>query len=89
MYGNKSSNSYIKAVELRKIGKSYSEIHKLLEIPKSTLSSWFSNKDWSQEVKNIRTGRQKGLFSKSLKSASLAIKRLKIERDEEYIKEIE
>ena len=40
-----------KAVELRKLAKSYGEISKILHIPKSTLSDWFSKVPWSDEVK--------------------------------------
>lgn len=40
-----------KAEELRKIGKSYSEIKKRLGVSKSTLSCWFSDKEWSKSVK--------------------------------------
>ena len=39
------------AVKLRKQGKSYNEISKELGIPKSTISGWFANKDWSIEIK--------------------------------------
>ena len=36
---------------MRKTGLSYRELHAKLRIPKSTLSDWFSNKDWSNEIK--------------------------------------
>lgn len=39
------------AVKLRRRGKSYNKISKELGIPKSTLSGWFSNIDWSVGVK--------------------------------------
>ncbi len=39
-----------KAIEFRKQGKPYNEISRLLGIPKSTLSEWFSREPWSQEV---------------------------------------
>ncbi len=42
----------IKAFELRKQGKSYNEIQKLLKIPKSTLSLWLKNLPISQKIKN-------------------------------------
>ena len=38
------------AINLRRNGKSYKEIHDTLGIPKSTLSDWFSTKDWSREI---------------------------------------
>ena len=43
---------YNQAVVLRKNGQSYDLISKKLSISKSTLSSWFSHQQWSDEVKN-------------------------------------
>lgn len=40
------------AFKLRKEGKTYAEISKLLVVSKGTLSFWFSKIDWSQELKN-------------------------------------
>lgn len=39
------------AIKLRKQGKSYNKISRELGIPKSTLSEWFSGKNWSQNIK--------------------------------------
>jgi len=39
------------AIKLRKSGKSYEEIYKLTNIPKSTLSDWFSDIAWSKKTK--------------------------------------
>lgn len=50
MVRNKSL--YFQARELRIKGKSYNQINALLNIPKSTLSEWFSHKYWSQNVKD-------------------------------------
>src|SRR3989339_890884 len=38
------------AVKLRKFGKSYNEIKAELGIPKSTLSAWFRDQKWSNEI---------------------------------------
>lgn len=57
------------AVELRKLGKSYSEIKKELGVPKSTLSEWFSNLDWSQEIAEKRA-------EKAIKENTIRIKKL-------------
>jgi len=38
------------ASNLRKNGKSYKEIYDTLGIPKSTLSDWFRNEDWSKKI---------------------------------------
>ena len=39
------------AIRLRKRGNSYNSISKELDIPKSTLSKWFSDIDWSRNIK--------------------------------------
>ncbi|MEK7136492.1 MAG: hypothetical protein AAB821_02790 [Patescibacteria group bacterium] len=36
------------AINLRKSGQSYKEIEEKLKIPKSTLSAWFKNQNWSR-----------------------------------------
>ncbi len=41
-----------KAIQLRKKGKSYQYISDFLNIPKSTLSNWFSNVEWSEKTKS-------------------------------------
>ena|SRR3989344_104871 len=43
----------LKAIHLRKTGKSYNEIRTLLGIPKATLSDWFSKEKWSKSVKAV------------------------------------
>lgn len=40
------------AIHLRKSGKSYNQIVKVLRIPKSTLAFWFKNVQWSQAIKS-------------------------------------
>ena len=40
-----------KAEDLRRLGKSYSEIHEMLQIPRSTLSDWFGREDWSKKIR--------------------------------------
>lgn len=37
---------------LRRSGKSYSEIIEQMKVPRSTLSAWFKNRAWSEEVAN-------------------------------------
>ncbi|MFA6408232.1 MAG: hypothetical protein WCW36_02025 [Candidatus Paceibacterota bacterium] len=39
------------AVELRRSGKSYKEIHQMLCIPRSTLSDWFGGENWSGAIR--------------------------------------
>jgi len=40
-------------LQLRSLGKSYSEIRDLLGVPKSTLSDWLSKTHWSKKIKRI------------------------------------
>ncbi|MDP3996147.1 MAG: helix-turn-helix domain-containing protein [bacterium] len=42
----------VRAFELRKQGKSYKEISQLLGMSLSTLSDWFKNEPWSNEIKS-------------------------------------
>lgn len=41
----------LKALDLRRGGKSYNEISKTLHLHKSTLAYWFKSIEWSQDVK--------------------------------------
>ncbi|OGN28296.1 MAG: hypothetical protein A2941_02015 [Candidatus Yanofskybacteria bacterium RIFCSPLOWO2_01_FULL_49_17] len=42
----------IRAYELRRQEKSYSEISQVLNIPKSTLTSWFKKEEWSKTIRD-------------------------------------
>ncbi len=69
-----------KAFALRLSGKSYKEISDTLHIPKSTLSSWFSNVQLSEEVRDKinAKGRKKSiqlLLERNKKQTELAVKR--------------
>lgn len=69
-----------KAFKLRLSGKSYREISKELNIPKSTLSAWFSNLQLSEEIRNKinEKGRKKSimlLLERNRKQTDFAIKR--------------
>lgn len=56
------------AIKLRQEGKSYNEISRKLEIPKTTLSSWLSNLDWSKKIK----------IELAIKANNIAKKRLRL-----------
>lgn len=58
-----------KAIELRSKGKSYSEISRVLIVPKSTLSEWFKKYPWSKEI-----GRN--LVEKSKQKSKIILKEL-------------
>jgi len=46
------------AFELRKQGKTYREIEKLLGISRSTLCDWFINEKWSKHIKKLNIEKQ-------------------------------
>lgn len=52
----------VRAYELRRQNKSYSQISKLLGIPKSTLTDWFKDEEWSKKIRN-KLGKEYSLFS--------------------------
>jgi transcriptional regulator with XRE-family HTH domain len=56
----------IEVFELRKKGKSYKEISELLGVSKSTLSGWFKDINWSQEIKEQLIEKSKETSSKRL-----------------------
>jgi len=69
-----------KALKLRLSGKSYNEITKILGIPKSTLSGWFSGLELSEESKKrilerVRKKSLEGLLKRNKNQTALAIKR--------------
>jgi len=82
-----------KALKLRLSGKSYNEITKILGIPKSTLSGWFSGLELSEESKKriLERARKKsleGLLKRNKNQTALAIKR-KIDIQSRASKEID
>ncbi len=56
------------AIKLRKKGLSYNKISKELNVPKSTLSDWLSNKKWSKVIKQKLTRRANYIAKKRLLS---------------------
>lgn len=70
----------LKAFKLRLNGKSYTEINKILKVPKSTLSGWFSDLELSERAKEkiLKRARKKsleGLLKRNKNQTILAIKR--------------
>lgn len=43
------------ATQLRRSGKSYQEILRILAVPRSTLSGWFGKEDWSAKIRQQLT----------------------------------
>lgn len=56
------------AIELRKRGESYSKISKKLDVPKSTLSDWLSDIDWSKSIKTDLTRKANYIARKRLRT---------------------
>ena len=71
----------IKAINLRKAGKSYRDIEAALNIPKSTLTGWFQKTEWSRKIKKELSlvARQKS--SRRMKAL---LGRIKETRQKEY-----
>ena len=55
------------AIKLRKRGKSYNKISKELDVPKSTLSDWFSDIKWSDDIKKELTRKANYIARKRLR----------------------
>lgn len=72
-----------KATKLRQFGKSYTEISKILNVPKSTLSKWFSNEEWSLDVTKKLQG--KAIIDSKKRIKSLNISR-QIKLEELYVR---
>lgn len=63
-----------KALNLRKLNKSYSEIHRELGIAKSTLSNWFKSESFSTHIKNQLIKKTRANRIKNLKLMAIANK---------------
>ena len=81
------------AFELRKEGKTYREIEKILDVSRSTLCEWFRNEEWSKHVKNHNIKKQRELSLAHLKKMNEG-RRLMLEKkykttEEEAAREFE
>jgi len=63
------------AIKLRKQGKSYNKISGELKIPKSTLSDWFSDIKWSEDIKKELTRKANYIARKRLRLINKARKK--------------
>jgi hypothetical protein len=82
-----------KAFELRKEGKTYREIEKILGTSRSTLCDWFRNEDWSKHIKKSNTDKHIKLSVERLQKMN-AGRRIMLDKkykdvEEEAIKEFE
>lgn len=60
------SLKHIKAVELRKIKKSYRQIAQELDVSKGTIAYWFKDLDWSKDIKKQLNDRNLKIWKKRL-----------------------
>lgn len=72
------------AIKLRKQDKSYNKISKELNIPKSTLSDWFSEFNWSKNIKKELTRKANYIAKKRLIIINKARRKMWEERREEF-----
>jgi len=63
-------NDKKKALNMRINGNSYESIKSILHIPKSTLSNWFSNLEWSNEIKKSLIEKTKSIHVAHIKNLS-------------------
>ena len=71
------------AIKLRRQGKSYNQISSLLNVPKSTLSKWFSDEEWSYEIKQRLQEKAKIASKANIKKLN-GVRQIKLE--ELYLK---
>ena len=81
------------AFELRKQGKTYREIEKLLGVSRSTLCEWFKNEEWSKHIKKSNTDKHIKISIERLRKLHQG-RRLMLERkyklaEEDAVKEFE
>ncbi len=65
----------VRAYNLRREGKSYKQIRKLLGIPLGTLGGWFKNEEWSKEIRDRLGKEQSSSFPKKLQAIIKANKK--------------
>jgi hypothetical protein len=74
----------VRAYELRRSGKSYKEIKKLLDIPLSTLGGWFKDEDWSRKIRDELGAKASLLFPNKMAAIRKANKLRWGKKYEEY-----
>lgn len=86
-------NDRNKAFELRKSGKSYSEISKELKVPRSTLSDWLGGEEWSQKIRKeldfLANNKNKVRIQRLNAVRGENLKRLYKEAEEEALEDFE
>ena len=78
---------YKKAEQLRREGNSYSYISDKLNVPKSTISGWFSGKLWSNKIKSDLNSSRLKLAKENLVVANLSRKKKQLQKRKDYLNE--
>ena len=79
------TNKRRKAEMLRKQRKSYLNISNELNIPKSTISNWFSKKSWSSEIKSDLNCLRLKVAKKNLLAANIARSENQLRKRNKYL----
>ncbi len=74
----------VRAYELRREGKSYKEIKKLLGIPLSTIAGWFKNEEWSRKIRDELGARASLAFPEKMAAIQKANKTRWAKKYKEY-----
>lgn len=74
------------AFELRKNGKTYREIEKILGVSRSTLCDWFRNEEWSRHIKRINTNKHIKLSVQRLRKLHEG-RKLMLEKKYKFVEE--
>ena len=72
------------AIKLRKKGLSYRKIEGELNIPRSTLSNWLKNKNWSRDLKNKLNKKNNQDYSERIKKLAIINKKKNEERRQKW-----
>jgi len=74
----------VRAYQLRREGKSYKEIKKILGIPLSTIAGWFKNEEWSQKIRDELGARASLAFPEKMVAIQKANKARWTKKYKEY-----
>jgi len=74
----------LRAYELRREGKSYKEINKLLQIPLGTIAGWFKDEEWSMQIRDRLGAKASLAFPEKLAAIQKANKARWTKKYKEY-----
>jgi len=77
----------IQALKLRRQNKSYNEISKQLDVPKSTLSYWFSKQEFSSNIKHKLIKKSAEVWARNITNYNkLRSKKIRLQNTEAIVK---